>query len=167
MTTTFNNSASAAVEDAAMSVLRREWALKRFRRLGDEFSEADYGIEFEDGAQAVVEIKGRSRSFLGGPLGVEIARKKIDALRRIGARYGVAARLVFVFLIDRSMWWVDASVIDIGYSFSGGRRPRPGAANDQEVMVFIPFRDLNRIRESIDGGAADNAIAYNKEHANG
>jgi hypothetical protein len=163
MTTIFENETSRAVEDAALRCLARAWSITRSRRMPD-FSGADFAIESPDG-QAVVEIKGRSRTFIGANT-VEIAIKKIDDLRALSERHGCRALLVFVFLADRSIYYIDAAAVvrTLAWTYVGGRRPRAGSANDQEPMVMIPVGMLTPVGESIDGGVANAAIEYNLAH---
>jgi hypothetical protein len=167
MTTTFENETSKATEHAVLSIMRRAWGLDRFRRL-PEFEAADYAIEKRDGEQMVVEVKGRTRKYLDS-LSVEIAEKKIRALEDLAQRYGVKGVLVFVMLVDRSVWWIEVEKVRrVETRYIGGRKPRPGSANDQEVMVAIPIAALTGFSgEWLDGGVADAAIAWNIEHRNG
>lgn len=166
-TATFENATSRAVEDAALSMIRRAWHLSKWKRLPDKTA-ADFGIEFPDGKQAIIEVKGRTRKYLTA-LTVEIAAKKVRDMEDLARHFGnVEAFLVFVFLIDRSVWWVKLEMVRASATaYTGGRAPRPNSANDQEAMLSIPIKVLTPFSEWIDGGAADAAIEYNIEHRNG
>lgn len=162
-TTTFENATSRAVEDAALTALRRAWKISRDARMPDKCG-ADFRITAPVIGNALVEIKGRTRSFLSANT-VEIATKKVDALRALAGQYGVPAYLVFVMLVDRSLWWIDVATIDKGLNYIGGRKPRKGSANDQEPMILIPLALLTPVSgETIDGGVANDAIRWNMEH---
>lgn len=167
MTTTFENETSKAVERAVLAILKRAWGLDRERKLPD-FEAADYAIEKRDGEQMLIEVKSQTRKYLD-ELVVKTGEKKLTALEVLARRYGVKAVIVFPMLVDRSVWWIELEQArKVERRFFGGRAPRPGSANDQEMMVAIPIGALNGFSgEWLDGGVADAAIAYNIEHRNG